>query len=99
MTESARYLRWLGALGCGLALYCLLMTGVSRAGQGILLSIHGAVATSVGVVVAVRRTRGGDGRWTALVAALIWVAWGLAELGWASSFFLSFFSFGGGALV
>lgn len=89
MTEAARYLRRLAALGCGLALYCLLMTWVSRGGQGILLSIHGLAATSLGVAIAVRRFADRPTRWTTLSASLILVAWGLAELGWASSFFLS----------
>lgn len=88
MTGSASYLSRLGILAAAVLLYWLLMSALSRIGQGVLLGVHGLAAVLVGAAVIYRR-RGEELRvWTIGAAGSIPLVWGLAELGWAASFFL-----------
>ena len=89
MTASAMYLRRLGALGAGLLVYMLLMASLPRTGQGALLLLHGLAAMLVGIAVGYRRRKDASGKIAAIAAAAVWTLWGLAEVGWSSSFFLS----------
>lgn len=89
MIGSTVYLRRLAILGGGILLYWLLMVTLARAGQGVLLLAHGLAATAVGVAIAYRRWTDELRRLTIISAALVLSAWGIAECGWASSFFLS----------
>ena len=89
MTGAASYLRRLGILAAAVLLYWLLMSTLSRMGQGVLLGVHGLAAVLVGAAVAYCRRRGELSVWTIGSASLIPLSWGLAELGWAASFFLS----------
>ena len=88
MTESTTYLRRLGGLGAGILLYWVLLSALSRTGQGALLMVHGLAAMTVGGVIAYRCWRDELGRATVLSVAAIPVLWGLGEFGWSSSFFL-----------
>lgn len=88
MTASGGYLRRLAALGAGLLVYWLLMATLPRTGQGALLLLHGLVAMGVGVAISYHRKQDTQTRWAAFAASLILLLWGLAELGWSSSFFL-----------
>ncbi len=88
MSGAVSYLRRLAVLAAAVLLYWLLMSTRSRTGQGVLLGMHGLAAIGVGAATAYRRRRDGLGPWTICAAALIPLLWGLAELGWSSSFFL-----------
>jgi len=88
MTGAASYLRRLGILAAAVLLYWLLMSTLSRLGQGVLLGVHGLAALLVGAAVAYCRRRDALSAWTIGAASLIPFSWGLAELGWAASFFL-----------
>lgn len=88
MTASGGYLRRLAILGAGLLVYWLLMATLPRTGQGALLLLHGMAAMGVGTAIAYRGLQDTQERWAALSASLVLVLWGLAELGWSSSFFL-----------
>ena len=88
MTGAAGSLRRLAILASAVLLYWLLMSSLSRVGQGVLLGIHALAAVGIGAAIAYRRRRDELGRWTCGAAALIPLLWGLAELGWTSSFFL-----------
>ncbi len=88
MTGSASYLRRLAILAAAVLLYWLLMSTLSRMGQGVLLGVHGLAAIGVGAAITYGRRRDDLGAWTVGAAILIPLLWGLAELGWASSFFL-----------
>ncbi|MFO0579767.1 MAG: HAMP domain-containing sensor histidine kinase [Polyangia bacterium] len=67
----------------------LLMASLPRTGQGALLLLHGLAALLVGIAVGYRRWNDASGKPAAVAAAAIWTLWGLAEVGWSSSFFLS----------
>ena len=88
MTGAASYLRRLGILAAAVLLYWLLMSTLSRMGQGVLLVVHGLAAVLVGAAVAYCQRRSALSAWTIGAASLIPFSWGLAELGWAASFFL-----------
>jgi len=90
MTESVVYLRRLAVLGAAVLLYWLLMSILSRSGQGALLMVHGLAAMTAGAAAAYCRWRDNTlGRFSVLSASLVLVLWGLGEIGWSSSFFLS----------
>jgi hypothetical protein len=55
--QSTLYLRMLAALAAGLVVYWLLMSTLSRAGQGYLLLGHGLAATTAGIAIGWRRFR------------------------------------------
>ena len=88
MTGAASYLRRLAMLAAAVLLYWLLMSTLSRMGQGVLLVVHGLAAVLVGAAVAYCQRRSALSAWTIGAASLIPFSWGLAELGWAASFFL-----------
>ncbi len=88
MTASAKYLRRVTGLGALVLLYWLIISRLSRFGQGGMLMLHGLIAVVAGLVVGQRARREGLSLWTAVPAALILIFWGIAEIGWASNFFL-----------
>ena len=110
MTRSLHRLRAQAAHAVTYATVTLMLAGPARAGgssmpweaplQSILESIEGPVAKIIAVIIiivtgltlAFGDTSGGFRR-------LIQIVFGLSIAFAASSFFLSFFSFGGGALV
>lgn len=88
MKDSASYLRRLALLGGGLLIYWLLMLSLSRGWQGALLMAHGLAATAVGITIGILRWRDELGRRPILTVALIFVAWGLGDFGWAVRYFV-----------